>query len=125
MTQMMIAVMVAAGLSSYGGRIENLANTRVEAFLDGVNARPDPRERVKDLQAQLKTGLVPLAKQSVANRRALAEQWRAPSVDRLKIHAVVDRQLEDLKLFAHQAADLFISLHDVLTPEQREKAVEL
>jgi Spy/CpxP family protein refolding chaperone len=133
MLKTMMAAVAVAGLSatnmSLNGvkaqRVEKLIDARVQVFLDDVDARPDQRERFKALEEQLKTDFVPVAKQGRATREELAAQWNAPAMDRIKVHQLVDAQIERLKGFADELADGLVSLHDVLTPEQRAKAAEL
>ena len=128
MTKAMIAAMAMAGFTAANlkaQRMEKMFDARVDVFLDEVDARPEQRARVKEVTAQLKTDFAPLAKQGKATREELAEQFKAPVVDRVKVYGLIDAQLESVKGFAHKLADGLISVHDTLTPEQREKAAEL
>ena len=128
MTKAMIAVMTMTGLTAGNlkvQRVEKLLDARVEVFLDDVNARPEQRERIKEIEARLKTDFVPVAKQGKATREELRAQFQAPVVDRVKVYALIDAQLERFKGFTHKLADGLIEAHDTLTPEQRAKAAEL
>jgi Spy/CpxP family protein refolding chaperone len=96
-------------------------NARVDDLLDDVDATPDQRTKIHAIADRM----LAAAKQAHGGqdevRTAALGQWRAETVDRAKLHALVDQRADALRKLAHQAVDAGADAHDVLTPPQREK----
>lgn len=121
-----MAAVAALSLTACGGggrsaaRMEKMAELRLEDALDRIDATPQQRARAQQLMKQVLTDAAPLAKQGQQTREALLEQWRSPTVDSARVHSLVNAQLDAVRVFADQAVDVAIEVHDLLTPQQRE-----
>ena len=94
---------------------------RVDDALDDVDATPEQRTRIHAVKERmLAAGQALRAGRAEAHDAVFAE-WKAERPDAAKLHALVDAQAEELKALAHQAVDAGVEVHDILTPEQREK----
>jgi Spy/CpxP family protein refolding chaperone len=94
---------------------------RVDDALDDLDASPQQRARIHAVKERMLASARKLHEGSHADREAVVEAWKAPSPDRARLHAIVDERIDALRAVAHEAVDAGIEVHDVLTPEQREK----
>jgi len=97
---------------------------RVDDALDDVDATPDQRTRIH----AIKDRMLEAAKEAHAGhdevRATVLGEWKADSMNRQKLHDLVDQRAEVLRKLAHQAVDAAADAHDVLTPAQREKVAK-
>jgi Spy/CpxP family protein refolding chaperone len=94
---------------------------RVDDALDDLDATPEQRTRIHAVKERM-LALVQQARAGhEADHGAVLEAWKSPSPDRAGLHALVDERIEAFRAVAHEAVDAGIEVHDILTPEQREK----
>ncbi len=99
-------------------------NERVDDVLDRLDATAAQREKIHGIADRLVADGLKLRGDHAAVRGELLAAWKAETVDRAKLHALVDQRIEALRAFAHEAADGVADAHDVLTPAQRAKVAE-
>ena len=95
---------------------------RVDDVLDDLDATPDQRTRINAVKDRmLEAGRQAHAGGGHQTAETVLAEWKSPSPDAAKLHALVDARIEAMRVFAHQAVDAGVEVHGVLTPEQREK----
>jgi len=99
-------------------------NERVENALDRLDATAAQRTQIQAVVDRLVADGLKLRGDQKAVHAELLAAWKAETVDRARLHALVDERIEALRAFAHEAADGAADVHDVLTPEQRAKVAE-
>jgi protein CpxP len=105
-------------------KAKKFATWKVNDVLDDLEATPDQRAKVQALKDDRITEAFQLAAGHKEIRTQLLAQWNAANPDRKQIHALVDQDIDRLRALAHQVADSLVDVHDVLTPEQRQKVSE-
>ncbi len=127
----LVALVAVVGLAGFAcghhahshdpAQIQKMVNARVDDLLDDVDATPDQRTRIHAIADRM----LAAAKDAHAGheqvRATVLGEWRAETMDRAKLHALVDQRADALRALAHQAVDAAADAHDVLTPAQREK----
>ncbi len=120
------AVVALAGFAAVGRfehrdpqRAHDLITRRVDAMLDDIKATDDQRAQINQLKEKLFNEGVELRKNQHSLTRELLADWDAAKVNTDDVHAQVDKRIDALRAFAHDAADASIQVHDILTPEQR------
>lgn len=125
----LVAVVALTGFRGGCGRPDHRDPAQVAAFatarlddaLDDVDATPDQRARIQAIKDRVLARAQALRAGREDARQALLAEWSAASVDRAKVHALVDARAAELQALAHEVADAAIEAHGVLTPEQRAK----
>lgn len=84
-----------------------------------INATDAQRAQINQIKEKLFSEGMDLRQSQRALRRDLLATWDAPQVNADDVNALVDKQVEAFRAFAHDAANASIQLHDILTPEQR------
>ena len=100
-------------------KVAAFVTERVDDALDDVDATPAQREKVHAVKDRLLAEQGKLRGDRDALHAELLAAWKAETVDRARLHAIVDERIEALRAFAHAAADGAVEVHDVLTPAQR------
>ena len=92
---------------------------KVNDTLDDLKANPGQRQEVNAVKDQL----FAQAKGIFAGRKDLHDQlvaqWSSAQPDARQVHALIDQRIDEMRAFAHNAADGALKVHDVLTPDQR------
>ncbi len=100
-------------------KIQKFVNFRVNDTLDDLKATPAQRQEVNAVKDQL----FEQAKTLFAGHQELHDQfvaqWNSAQPDAKQVHALIDQRADELRAFAHSAADAALKVHGVLTPEQR------
>jgi protein CpxP len=100
-------------------KIQKFIAFKVNDTLDDLKATEAQRQEVNAVKDQL----FEQAKSLFAGRQDLHEQfaaqWNSEQPDAKQVHALIDQRADELRAFAHSAADSMIKVHGVLTPEQR------
>ena len=104
--------------------VTKFVNERVDRALDDLAATPAQREKIHAIADRLVADGLKLRGDRQALHGELLTLWKAETVDRAKLHAIVDQRIDALRALAHEAADGVADAHDVLTPEQRAKVAE-
>ena len=119
-------VLVGAGVacgaaSSARGpeRARQFISGRVDDALDDIHATDAQRAKAHALADSLFGEVMKRRDSNEEIRAALMEQFRSERPDPARVHALVDRMVDEFRGVAHQAADSAIEFHQVLTPEQR------
>lgn len=125
----LVAVVALTGFRGGCGRPDHRDPAQVAAFvtarlddaLDDVDATPAQRAQLQAIKDRVLARAQALRGDREATRQALLAEWSAASVDRAKVHALIDARAAEMQALAHEVADAVIEAHDVLTPEQRAK----
>ena len=104
--------------------VSKRVHARVDDALDRLDATPAQREKILGIADRLVADGLKLRGDREAVHGELLAAWKAETVDRARLHALVDQRIEALRALAHEAADGVADAHDVLTPEQRAKVAE-
>ncbi len=92
---------------------------RVNDKLDDLKANPAQRQEVNAVKDQL----FDQAKGIFAGRKDLHDQlvaqWNSAQPNAKQVHSLIDQRIDEMRAFAHSAADGALKVHDVLTAEQR------
>lgn len=104
--------------------VAKFVTERVDDALDDLDATPAQREKILAVKDRLLAEGAKLRGDREALHGELLAAWKAETVDRARLHAIVDERIEALRAFAHAAADGAADAHDVLAPEQRAKVTK-
>lgn len=126
------SIALVGGLAWAGARLEDRHADRARQFvtwkledaLDDIDATDTQRQTAMSLKDQLFDEGLKVRATHQRVREELVAQWKADRMDAPKVHALVDELLDGVRAFAHEAADAAITLHDTLTPEQRQKVLD-
>ncbi len=97
---------------------------KVGDTLDSIKATDAQRAVVGAAKDRLLAEAQKQADAHVAVHEAMLAQWNADTVDRAKLHALVDARIDDFRASAHLAIDSLSDVHDVLTPAQRAQVAD-
>jgi periplasmic protein CpxP/Spy len=122
-----VAVIALAGFAAAAERFArrdpqrayNFITNKVNGMLDDIKATDAQRAQINQLKDKLFNEGMELRKSQRGLRRDLLANWDAPQLDPNAVHAQVDKRIDALRAFAHDAADASIQVHDILTPDQR------
>ena len=95
-----------------------------EHLLGDINATDAQRTQIMALKTNLVQSGLELRGERKEMHQEMMEIWKSPNPDAAKVHAAVDARVEEMKAFAHEAADAALELHKTLTPEQRQALAE-
>ncbi len=123
----LVAFVALTGFRGGCGRPDHRDPAQVAAFvtdrlddaLDDLEATPAQRTQLQAIKDRMLQSAQKLHGDRKAIHQTLLAEWKADTVDRAKVHALIDQRAEELKALAHEAADAAIEAHDALTPEQR------
>ena len=105
-------------------RAKRFAASRIDDVLDEVDATDDQKKRIQSVaDGVINQGLVIYAD----NQKVKAElhrEWAAKTPDAAKVHAIVDERVDAARKLLHGLADAVITVHGILTPEQRTELTE-
>lgn len=94
---------------------------RLDGLLDDIDATPAQRTQLQAIKDRMLAKVQAMRADRKATHDALLAEWQSEKVDRAKVLALIDQRADELKAFAHDAADAAIEAHDLLTPDQRAK----
>jgi periplasmic protein CpxP/Spy len=129
----LVAVLGVVALTGFAGgcgahrhgrdpaQVAAFVTERVDDALDDLDATPEQRTKVHAVKDRLLAAGKELHAGHEEARAALLAEWKADAPDRAKLHALVDARADSFRKLAHEAVDAGVEVHDVLTPEQREK----
>lgn len=127
------AVVALVGGIAYAGsaaedrkaeRAKQYVTWKLDDQLDGIDATDAQRKTVHGLKDQLFEEGLKMRATKEQVRTGLVEQWKAPRPDANAVHALVDRMMDEVRAFAHKAADAGITLHQTLSAEQRQEVLQ-
>jgi len=113
---------VAAGQGHRGQRFQKMISARIDHVLDEIDATPQQRQTINQAKDQLFANFQANAQARAQNRAHLVEVLTADKLDLQALNDEVDARAN----FAKQAIIPAIqTVHDALTPAQRQKVAEL
>jgi Spy/CpxP family protein refolding chaperone len=102
-------------------KMDKFITFRLNDTLDDLNATPAQREKVLAVKDKLLADFQANKTIRQQTRQTLVAQWNAEKPDAKAVHDAIDRQIDQMRAFAHEAADQALLVHDILTPEQRSQ----
>jgi protein CpxP len=102
-------------------RVDGFVTDRVDDFLDDVDATDAQRSQVMGIKDQLLPQGMELAKGMHDAHREAFDILKADQPDATRLHALVDQRMDAFRAFGHKIADALLQVHQILTPEQRQK----
>lgn len=115
----MLAGFGAARGMHNGQHAQRFMNFKVDSILEDINATPEQRTQIKQITSQLFNDGRQLHQNTELAHKELLSQLQADKVDSVKMHALVNERIDQLRKFADTAVEDAIKVHDILTPEQR------
>ncbi len=100
------------------------AASRVDDALDDADATDSQKKALAGLEKPVLDEGFRLWEGQAAAKDTLWTEWKSPSPDAAKVHAVVDERVDGLRKVLHLAADAILKAHATLTPEQRATLAE-
>jgi protein CpxP len=104
--------------------VTKAVNEHVDEALDDLHATPAQREKVNAVKDRLLADGLKLRGDREALHGELLAAWKGETVDRARLHQLVDQRIDALRALAHEAVDGVADVHDVLTPEQRAQVAK-
>lgn len=105
-------------------RVQKMVSWHVNDVLDDLDADDAQRKQVNAIKDRLVGSALAFHEGSRDTRQALVQAWSAEKPDAKALHALVDQRLDALRALAHEAVDASVTLHGVLTPEQRQALLD-
>lgn len=105
-------------------RTKRMATSHVEDTLEELDATEAQKKRILAHVDSLLTEGFAMQSAHEETKAALLEAWRADTPDGPRLHALVDRRVEEVRRLLHHGVDAMIDTHDTLTPEQRKALVD-
>jgi periplasmic protein CpxP/Spy len=126
-------VTLLGGVTAYAGVFERggekkayrLISMRVDNMLDDVNATDAQRTQIDDVKDQLFNEAKALMVGTEGAKQEFKAQWTAQTMDKVRVHELVDQRMDVARELVHKLADGVISIHDILTPDQRIELAKL
>jgi protein CpxP len=100
-------------------KIHKLITFKVNDTLDDLSATQAQRQEVNAVKDQLFLQAQGLFAGHKELHDQFLAQWNSAQPDAKQVHALIDQRADELRAFAHGAADAALKVHGVLTPEQR------
>lgn len=127
------AVVALVGGLAYAGvqgtrdveRARKFISWKVDDALDQLDATDAQRNTAQSLANELIDEGVKLRTAKETVRAGLTEQWKRDRADPAVVHGLVDQMFEEVRAFAHKAADAAIAFHATLSPEQKKQALQM
>jgi Spy/CpxP family protein refolding chaperone len=114
-----LAMAAGAAMAHKPERMRQMMNWKVDDSLDAISANDQQRATAHALANQLFDDGMKLHQTREQIRAELMQQWKSDHPDANAVHADVDKMVDALRAFAHEAADDALKMHDQLSPEQR------
>ncbi len=105
-------------------QVASFVGARVDDLLDDLNATDAQRTQTHALKDRLLADGLKLHGEGEPIHAEVLAQWNSPTVDRARLHALVDERMDAFRAFAHEAVDAGVDFHDLLTPDQRAKVAK-
>jgi Spy/CpxP family protein refolding chaperone len=100
-------------------------SARIEAALDQIQATPQQRQVVLQAKTEIMDALQAKGKARQNDRGQLAKAFTADRFDAQALQQFADGRAQDVKDLAAVIIPNLQKVHDALTPEQRQKVVQL
>jgi periplasmic protein CpxP/Spy len=116
------AEMFGDGGPGRGG--EGFMKRRMERVLDAAGASEDQRVKIRAIWEGFRPQIKAAREQHGGIRRQLAQALAAPTIDRARIEELRKQQVQGADRLSEVATQALIASAEVLTPEQRQKALQ-
>jgi Spy/CpxP family protein refolding chaperone len=93
---------------------------RVDKALTGTDATAEQKQKIAGILSQSFKDMRPLHEQRVANRKAMAEALKAPTIDPAKVEAIRTEQMKIADASSKRFSQALTDAGNVLTPAQRQ-----
>jgi periplasmic protein CpxP/Spy len=96
-------------------------HSHVEDTLEDLDATAAQKTSLSAVEERLVNQGFALKAESKQAKGELLAQFKSPTPDKTRVHALIDARADAYRKFAHDAADAMLEVHQTLTPEQRAK----
>ena len=93
---------------------------RVDRALTGTDATADQKKKVSTIIEQAFADMKPLHDKRVENRKAMADAMQAPTIDKAKIEALRQEQMQVSDASSKRFTQALTDAGDVLSAQQRQ-----
>jgi Spy/CpxP family protein refolding chaperone len=119
------AAYAAMGHHGHGIKMmENMISNRIEDAADFVEATPQQREVIESAKQEVFKALEARAADRQAHATEVLKLLNQDRIDVDRLNALVDQKADDMRAVGHLIVAQVIKVHDVLTPQQRQKLLE-
>jgi len=98
---------------------------RLGFVLDTLDATEAQRQQIDGLVQKAWAKGKQLRAERKRAMAVLRQQWQKPQADARAIRAAADELTRAVRDLGQQAAEIFVELHQILTPQQRTKLLQL
>lgn len=99
---------------------EQMMRTRLNKFLNEINATPQQRQQITPMVEQLFSEWQSVRSTHENNTSQFLSMWGQNTLDPKSIDGLVDSQVNSMKSFGYKMSDFLAKLHGVLNPQQRQ-----
>jgi Spy/CpxP family protein refolding chaperone len=124
-------VLIAGGAIAAMGRhghgikmMENMISSRIEDAADFIDADAKQRQVIESSKAEVFKALEARAADRKAHAAEVLSLLSADQIDTGKLNALVDQKADDMRAVGHVIVAEVTKVHDVLTPQQRQKLID-
>jgi len=100
-------------------RVDQRVTEHLVDALDDLKATEAQRARILAIKNRLLPEVGAMAASQKLARQELVAQLSSDRPDPARLHALVDKQIAELRALAHKSVDGVVEAHGTLTPEQR------
>ena len=106
-------------------KLEAKVTKHTNKMLDEAEATDDQRIRVHGIKDRLLADFLAMGKEKRAVHDEIRAAWKSDRLDTERLHGLVDGKSDSMKDFGHKVVEAVAELHEVFTPEQRDKISQL
>ncbi len=103
--------------------VPQIMDKMVDELLDGsggYNLTEDQKQKITAARDRIRSQAEALHAAHDATHEELKKEWDLATMDKLKMRALVDARVDDLRHVLLNAVDGVVEIHDTLTAEQRK-----
>ena len=115
-----------AELQHHGGAAmmaPQIVDTMVDELLDGTgtyNLTEDQKQKITAVRDRIRSQAEALHAAHDATHEEMKKEWDLATMDKVKMRALVDARVDDLRHLLLNAVDGVVEIHDTLTADQRK-----
>ena len=101
----------------------HIVNALVDEIVNDASAynlTEDQKQKITAVRDRIQSQADALKVAHDATHEELKKEWDGASMDTVKMHAMVDARVDELRRVLQASVDGIVEIHDVLTPEQRK-----
>lgn len=103
---------------------ETMSTRMLDHALDDLDVSDAQRKELQGLRGSLVKEGMALKNEKKESMEEALTLWNSPNPDAAQVHALLDSRIDEMRTFAHSAADKALEAHRILTPEQRAEVAK-